>query len=88
MITTEELARMRAIAEADKNGADGKAWDEAITPDIVIALCDRIENSRTRLISLTWHFPQFAVPWSDTNEHIKRRARPMARKAVITIHML
>lgn len=39
MITTEELARCRAIAEADKNGADGKAWDEAITPDIVIALC-------------------------------------------------
>ena len=46
MITPEELARIRAIAEADKNGADGKAWDEAITPDIVIALCDRIENQR------------------------------------------
>lgn len=20
---------------------------------------------------MTWHFPQFAVPWSDTNEHSK-----------------
>lgn len=29
MITTEELARIRAIAESDKAGADGKAWDEA-----------------------------------------------------------
>ena len=46
MITTEELARIRAIAEADKNGADGKAWDEAITPDTVIALCDRIEKQQ------------------------------------------
>lgn len=55
MITPEELARIRAIAEADKNGADGKAWDEAITPD---------------------------------NEHSKRRARPVARKTVIPIHML
>ena len=44
MITTEELDYIRAIAEADKNGADGKAWDEAITPDIVIALCDRIKR--------------------------------------------
>lgn len=34
-ITPEELARIRDIAEADKNGADGKAWDEAITPDTV-----------------------------------------------------
>ena len=29
-----------------------------------------------------------AVPWSDTNEHIKRRARPVARKTVIPIHLL
>lgn len=42
-ITTEELARIRDIAEADRNGADGKAWDEAITPDTVIALCDIVE---------------------------------------------
>ena len=49
MITLEELARIRAIAEADKNGADGKAWDEAITPDIVIALCDRIEKQQDAL---------------------------------------
>lgn len=48
-ITTEELARIRAIAEADKNGADGKAWDEAITPDTVIALCDRIEEQQDAL---------------------------------------
>lgn len=40
MITTEELARIRAIAEADKNGADGKDWDETVTPDVVITLCD------------------------------------------------
>ena len=43
-ITTAELARLRAIAEADKEGADGKAWDEAITPDTVIALCDKVEQ--------------------------------------------
>lgn len=43
MITTEELARIRVIAEADRDGADGKAWDEAITPDTVIALCDKVE---------------------------------------------
>ena len=49
MITPEELARIRAIAEADKNGADGKAWDEAITPDIVIELCDRIEKQQGAL---------------------------------------
>ena len=48
-ITTEELASIRAIAEADKNGADGMAWDEAITPDIVIALCDRIEEQQDAL---------------------------------------
>lgn len=49
MITPEELARIRAIAEADKNGADGKAWDETITPDIVIALCDRIKKQQDAL---------------------------------------
>lgn len=49
MITTEELARIRTIADADKNGADGKAWDEAITPDTVIALCDRIEEQQDAL---------------------------------------
>ena len=57
MITTEELARIRAIAEADKEGADGKAWDEAITPDTVIALCRELELARLNLnvwIGLTW----------------------------------
>ena len=49
MITTEELARIRAIAEADRDGADGKAWDEAITPDTVMALCDRIEKQHDAL---------------------------------------
>ncbi len=49
MITPEELARIRAIAEADKEGADGKAWDEAITPDTVIALCDHIEKQQDAL---------------------------------------
>lgn len=43
-ISTEELARIRAIAKADRDGADGKAWDEAITPDTVIALCDKVEK--------------------------------------------
>lgn len=52
-ITTEELARIRAIAEADKNGADGKAWDEAITPDAVIALCECIKKQRYSL-HLVW----------------------------------
>ena len=42
-ITTEEITCIRFIAEADKNGAEGKAWDEAITPDTVIALCDKVE---------------------------------------------
>ena len=41
-ITPEELVRIRAIAESDRDGADGKAWDEAITPDTVIALCDEM----------------------------------------------
>jgi hypothetical protein len=49
MITTEELASIRAIAEADRDGADGKAWDEAITPDTVMALCDRIEKQQDAL---------------------------------------
>lgn len=49
MITTAELARIRAIAEADRDGADGKAWDEAITPNTVIALCDRIEKQQDAL---------------------------------------
>ena len=53
MITLAELARIRAIAEADKNGADGKAWAEAITPDTVIALCDRIEKQQDAL-NLVW----------------------------------
>ena len=49
MITTAELARIRAIAEAASDGADGKAWDEAITPNTVIALCDRIEEQQDAL---------------------------------------
>lgn len=49
MITVEELDRLRAIAEADKAGSDGKAWDEAVTPDTVIALCDRIEKQQDAL---------------------------------------
>jgi len=40
MITTEELARIRAIAEADKNGADGKAWDEWLAERCADELCD------------------------------------------------
>lgn len=43
-ITPEQISRLRAIAEVDMNGADGKAWDEAITPEIVIALCDKVER--------------------------------------------
>ena len=50
MITTEELARIRAIAEVNRDGADGKAWDDAITPDTVIALCDRIEKQQDALV--------------------------------------
>lgn len=48
-ITPEELDYIRAIAEADRDGADGKAWDEAITPDTVMALCDRIEKQQDAL---------------------------------------
>ena len=53
MITTEELARIRAIAEDDKNGADGKAWDEAITPDTVIALCRELELARKHAVTMS-----------------------------------
>lgn len=53
MITTEELAHIRAIAEADKNGADGKAWDEAITPDTVIALCRELELARKHAVTMS-----------------------------------
>ena len=52
-ITTEELARIRAIAEADKEGADGKAWDEAITPDTVIALCRELELARKHAVTMS-----------------------------------
>lgn len=43
-ITPEQISRLRAIAEADMNGADGKAWDEAVTPEVVIALCEKVEQ--------------------------------------------
>lgn len=52
-ITTKELARIRAIAEDDKNGADGKAWDEAITPDTVIALCRELELARKHAVTMS-----------------------------------
>lgn len=48
-LTASDIAHIRAVAEADKAGEDGKAWDEAITPDIVIALCDRIEKQQDAL---------------------------------------
>lgn len=44
-ITTEEITRIRFIAEADKNGAEGKAWDEAITPDFIIRLCNEFQDA-------------------------------------------
>lgn len=43
-ITLDHISRIRDIAEADMNDADGKAWDEAVTPEVVIALCDRVEQ--------------------------------------------
>ena len=49
IITFEKLARIRDIAEADRDGADGKAWYEAITPDTVSALCDLIEKQQDAL---------------------------------------
>lgn len=52
-ITTEELARIRAIAEADRDGADGKAWDETITPDTVIALCRELEIARKHAVTMS-----------------------------------
>ena len=39
-ITAADIDRIRAVAEADKAGEDGKEWDETVTPDVVIALCD------------------------------------------------
>lgn len=62
MITTEELARIRAIAEDDKNGADGKAWDEAITPDTVIALCEAV-------IRLEKEKDWFVTKLAETNQY-------------------
>lgn len=41
-ITPKDITPLHAVAEADKAGADGKAWDEAITPEVVIALCDEM----------------------------------------------
>lgn len=49
LTTEEDIARIRSVAEADKAGADGKDWDETVTPDIVIALCDRIEKQQEAL---------------------------------------
>lgn len=39
-LTASDIAHIRAVAEADKAGEDGKEWDETVTPDVVIALCD------------------------------------------------
>lgn len=43
MLTSEDIIAIRAIAVADRDGADGKAWDEVITPDTVISMCDYIQ---------------------------------------------
>lgn len=71
MITTEELAHIRAIAEADKEGADGKAWDEAITPDTVIALCRELELARKHAVTMSevaaaalWNALPRAMTWT------------------------
>ena len=53
IITFEKLARIRDIAEADRDGADGKAWYEAITPDTVIALCRELELARKHAVTMS-----------------------------------
>lgn len=52
-LTASDIAHIRAIAEADKEGADGKAWDEAITPDTVIALCRELELARKHAVTMS-----------------------------------
>lgn len=59
MITTEELARIRAIAESDKAGADGKAWDEAITPVELFHECP-LGNNLCRKVSCMECMREFA----------------------------
>lgn len=44
-ITAADIDRIRAVAVADKAGMDGKDWDETVTPDVVIALCDHAHYS-------------------------------------------
>lgn len=64
-IITEELARIRAIAEADKEGVDGKAWDETITPDTVIALCDEMLSLWNALPrAMTWRTEPRLGAWN------------------------
>lgn len=52
-LTASDIAHIRAVAEADKAGEDGKAWDEAITPDIVIALCRELELARKHAVTMS-----------------------------------
>lgn len=52
-LTIADIAYIRSIAEADKAGVDDKAWDETVTPDVVIAMCDKIESLEYTLNEVT-----------------------------------
>lgn len=64
MISSEELVRLRTIAEADMNGADGKAWDEAVNPEVVIALCNKVERLDKEVEWLATKLNNIASPCS------------------------
>lgn len=49
MITTAELARIRAIAEQTRTARTARRGTRPLPPDIVIALCDRIEKQQDAL---------------------------------------
>ena len=82
-ITTEELRRIRAVAEADKNGADGKAWDETVTPDVVIALCDRIEKQQSIITTLEMGAISLSTvkePQCYLSKYLKERIEELAKE--------
>lgn len=83
IITPEDIARLRAIAEADMNGADGKAWDEAVTPEVVIALCDKVERLDKEAEWLAKALVERGhILGSTGNINLYRPWRDAARKAV------
>ena len=78
MITPEELDYIRTAAIGDMLG-DSKALDEMGSAATIFRLCRELEHAQNEKTEL-----QEVV----VRIYNKRRARPVARKTVITIHML